>query len=188
MSDCFSIFETAHGFCAILWSESGVRGLLLPARSRVESERSLRRRAPRAGLKDPPPAIGALIGAIQRYFEGERIDFCDFRIDLREQDDFFREIYAATRRLGWGSTTTYGALAKELGAGAEAARTVGEAMAKNPLPLIIPCHRVLAAGGKPGGFSAPGGTSAKLRMLELEGVRLGVSTSAQSDLFARTER
>ena len=79
----------------------------------------------------------------------------------------------ALRRVGWGRTTTYGALAKEVGAGREAARDVGEAMAKNPAPLIIPCHRVLAAGGKIGGFSAPGGSRTKVRMLELEGVRVG---------------
>ena len=83
-----------------------------------------------------------------------------------------RRVYAAVRRLGWGETTTYGALAKALGAGPEAARDVGQAMARNPVPLIVPCHRVLAAGGKLGGFSAPGGAAAKRRMLELEGVRL----------------
>jgi methylated-DNA-[protein]-cysteine S-methyltransferase len=79
----------------------------------------------------------------------------------------------------WGQTTTYGALAKELGAGPQAARAVGEAMARNPIPLIVPCHRVLAAGGELGGFSAPGGTDTKLRMLELEGVRI----SQQQSLF-----
>jgi len=78
----------------------------------------------------------------------------------------------ALRRVGWGRTTTYGALATEVGAGREAARDVGQAMARNPAPLIIPCHRVLAAGGKIGGFSAPGGSRTKLRMLELEGVRV----------------
>ena len=76
------------------------------------------------------------------------------------------------RRIGWGRTTTYGALAKDIGAGPEVARDVGTAMAENPVPLIIPCHRVLAAGGKLGGFSAPGGAATKIRMLKLEGVRL----------------
>jgi methylated-DNA-[protein]-cysteine S-methyltransferase len=76
-------------------------------------------------------------------------------------------------------TTTYGALAKEIGAGPEAARDVGTAMAKNPVPLIIPCHRVLAAGGQVGGFSAPGGSARKSRMLELEGVRMAPPEPAQ---------
>jgi O-6-methylguanine DNA methyltransferase len=82
---------------------------------------------------------------------------------------FFNQIYAAARRVGWGNTTTYGTLAKQVGAGPEVARNVGQAMAKNPVPLIIPCHRVLAAGGKLGGFSAPGGSATKERMLALEG-------------------
>jgi len=91
-------------------------------------------------------------------------------------------IYAAARRVGWGRTITYGALAKEIGAGPEGAREVGAAMARNPVALIIPCHRVLAAGGKVGGFSAPGGAATKVRMLELEGVRLASSEPAQSSL------
>src|SRR6266403_1640528 len=85
----------------------------------------------------------------------------------------------AARRVGWGHTTTYGTLAKELGAGPEAARDVGQVMAKNPVALLIPCHRVLAAGGKIGGFSAPGGSAAKIRMLALEGVDLEPPRPAQ---------
>jgi methylated-DNA-[protein]-cysteine S-methyltransferase len=81
--------------------------------------------------------------------------------------------------VGWGHTTTYGTLAKELGAGPEVARDIGQAMARNPVALIIPCHRVLAAGGKIGGFSAPGGTATKLRMLALEGVDLEPPPPAQ---------
>jgi methylated-DNA-[protein]-cysteine S-methyltransferase len=84
--------------------------------------------------------------------------------------------------VGWGHTTTYGALAKEIGAGREGARDVGQAMAKNPVPLIIPCHRVLAAGGKIGGFSAPGGAAAKVRMLQLEGIRVAQPEAAQPSL------
>jgi methylated-DNA-[protein]-cysteine S-methyltransferase len=100
-------------------------------------------------------------------------------LDLAPEDAFFAQIYAALRRVGWGRTTTYGALAKEVGAGREAARDVSEAMARNPAPLIIPCHRVLAAGGRIGGFSAPGGSRTKIRMLELEGVRIGPPAPAQ---------
>jgi len=105
--------------------------------------------------------------------------FSRFKLDLGERDPFFQRIYAAARQVGWGRTTTYGALAKELGAGPEAARDVGEAMAKNPVALIIPCHRVLAAGGKVGGFSAPGGSAAKIRMLALEGVHVEPAPPAQ---------
>jgi methylated-DNA-[protein]-cysteine S-methyltransferase len=116
--------------------------------------------------------VAAVVAAVKRYFEGEETDFSDVALDLGEEETFFVQIYAAARRVGWGRTTTYGALTKEVGAGREAARDVGQAMAENPVPLIIPCHRVLAAGGRIGGFSAPGGAAAKIRMLELEGVRL----------------
>ena len=127
----------------------------------------------------PTPEVAEAVAAVRRYFEGDETDFSDFKLDLGEQDPFFRQIYAAARRVRWGHTTTYGALAKELGAGPEAARDVGQAMAKNPVALIIPCHRVLTAGGKVGGFSAPGGSAAKIRMLVLEGVRLESALPAQ---------
>ncbi len=131
------------------------------------------RRLPGAEPGTPTADVAELVAAVKRYFEGEKVEFSAAPIDLGGQDGFFRRVYAAARRVGWGHTTTYGALAKELGAGPEFARDVGVAMAKNPVPLIIPCHRVLAAGGKVGGFSAPGGSTAKIRMLELEGVRVG---------------
>jgi methylated-DNA-[protein]-cysteine S-methyltransferase len=126
--------------------------------------------------------VAEVIKATQRYFAGEPVDFSDVRLDLDGEVAFFQRIYAALRRVGWGQTTTYGTLAKELGAGPKAAQDVGQAMAQNPVPLIIPCHRVLAAGGKVGGFSAPGGSTAKIRMLELEGVRVGLPEPAQRSL------
>ncbi len=129
------------------------------------------RRVPGAEAGVPPPEAAEVVAAVQRYFAGEETDFSAVGLDLGEQEPFFARIYAAARRVGWGQTTTYGALARELGAGPEAARDVGQAMARNPVALIIPCHRVLAAGGKVGGFSAPGGARTKLRMLEIEGVR-----------------
>lgn len=166
-------FDTAMGFCAIAWSEAGITRFPLPSRSAEAAERSMRRRAPRAEPAAPPEDVAAVVAAAKRYFAGEETDFSHIRLDLTGEDAFFARIYAALRRVGWGCTTTYGALAKEVGAPREAARDVGKAMAKNPAPLIIPCHRVLAAGGKIGGFSAPGGSGTKLRMLELEGVRVG---------------
>jgi methylated-DNA-[protein]-cysteine S-methyltransferase len=154
----YCVFETAAGFCAIAWSDAGVARFHLPTGTAASTEHGLRRR-----LIDAEPA--------KRYFAGEQVDFASVSLDLRGQDEFFAKIYAAARRIGWGRTTTYGSLAQEIGAGPEAARDVGQAMAKNPVPLIIPCHRVLAAGGKLGGFSAPGGSATKQRMLEMEGRR-----------------
>ena len=168
----YLVFETASGFCGIAWNSVGITCLRLPTRNAEAAERGLRRRAPGAEPGAPTPAVAEAVAAVKRYFEGEATDFSGLELDLGEQEAFFKQVYAAARRVGWGHTTTYGALTKEVGAGPEAARDVGQAMARNPVPLIIPCHRVLAAGGKIGGFSAPGGSAAKIRMLELEGVHV----------------
>ena len=133
----------------------------------------LLRRLPGARPGAPTAEVVEVVAAVKRHFDGQRTDFSRVKLDLGDQDPFFEQVYAAARQIGWGRTTTYGSLAKELGAGPEAARDVGRAMATNPVPLLIPCHRVLAAGGKIGGFSAPGGSAAKIRMLELEGVHVG---------------
>ena len=170
------------GFCAIGWGQGGVTRFVLPTSSAGAAERHFLRRLPDAKPGAPPPEVLEAVGAVRRYFEGAEVDFSDTRVDLEAQDEFFRQVYAATRRVGWGQTTTYGALAKGLGAGPEAARDVGQAMARNPVPLIIPCHRVLAAGAKVGGFSAPGGAATKVRLLELEGVRVTPPPPAQQSL------
>ncbi|MBP2234286.1 methylated-DNA-[protein]-cysteine S-methyltransferase [Sinorhizobium kostiense] len=178
----YHIFGTAAGFCGIAWSNSGITRFQLPTKSADATERLLRRRLTYAEPEIPPPRVEEVIAAVRRYFEGNETDFSAFELDLAGQDTFFRQVYAAARKVPWGHTTTYGALAKSLGAGPEAARDVGQAMARNPVALIIPCHRVLAAGGKIGGFSAPGGSSTKLRMLEMEGVCIGPPEPAQQSL------
>jgi len=175
----YHLFETRAGICGIAWNEAGITRLQLPADSAAATERLLWRRVSGAEPAAATPDVTEAVATVQRYFEGKETDFSAFRLDLGEQDAFSRQIYAAARRIGWGRTTTYGTLAKELGAGPEAARDVGQAMARNPVALIIPCHRVLAAGGKAGGFSAPGGSAAKIRMLALEGVRVGPPPPAQ---------
>jgi methylated-DNA-[protein]-cysteine S-methyltransferase len=174
------VFETAAGFCAIAWSEGGVTRFILPATTAAAAERRLRRRAPDAEPGLPPPPVAEAIALATRYFSGEPSDFSGVPLDLGGEEPFFAEVYDALRRVGWGRTTTYGALAAAIGATREAARDVGEAMAKNPMPLLIPCHRVLAASGKLGGFSAPGGAATKARMLRLEGVDLDPPAPAQS--------
>lgn len=175
----YFVFEVVGGFCGIAWDSEGVTRFCLPVASASEATRMLLRRVPGAVLATPTSEVAQIIAAAERYFTGEAADFARFKVVLGDQGELFQRIYAAARRVGWGQTTTYGALAKELGGGPEAAREVGQAMAQNPVPLIIPCHRVLAAGGKVGGFSAPGGAATKIRMLELEGVRL----QAQQSLF-----
>ncbi len=165
----YEVFESARGFVAIAWRAQGITSLRLPVGSPAAATQALVARVGRAVRAAPPPEVDAIIGRITRYFAGEAVDFSDVAVDLGAPAPFFARVYARIRRLGWGRTTTYGAIAKELGAGPEAARDVGKAMAANPVPLIVPCHRVLAAGGKIGGFSAPGGAETKRWMLELEG-------------------
>jgi methylated-DNA-[protein]-cysteine S-methyltransferase len=175
----YFIFETPNGFCGIAWNDVGITRVQLPATSAKTAERLMLRRTPGAEPGMPIPMVREAVAAVKRYFEGNETDFSRFPLDLGGQDGFFQRVYAAARRIKWGHTTTYGTLAKELGGGPETAREVGQAMGQNPIPLIIPCHRVLAAGGKIGGFSAPGGAAAKMRMLDLERVRLDVSDGNQ---------
>lgn len=175
----YHVFDTQGGPCGIAWSDAGVTRFQLPAADAATTRRLLLRNLADASPAEPPPAVAAAVAEVRRYFAGERADFSGVPLDLSNQSAFFRQIYAIARKLGWGETTTYGALARELGTGPEGAREVGEAMARNPVALIIPCHRVLAAGGRIGGFSAPGGSASKQRMLALEGVFLAPPPPAQ---------
>ena len=175
----YRLFETAHGAAAIAWDADGVISFRLPASSSEATERALLRHLPNAIPGEPPPEVAETIAAARRYFDGEEMDFSNVPLNLGAQQPFFTRVYERVRQLGWGQTTTYGAVARELGAGPEAARAVGQAMASNPIPLIIPCHRVLAAGGKVGGFSAPGGSTSKLKMLAIEGVDMSPPEPAQ---------
>ena len=164
----YHLFDTKLGTAGIAWSDEGITRFRLPDADRAAAERDLKTKGTPAA---PPPAIAAVIEEAQRYFAGARIDFTAIPLDLKQVDPFRRAIYQALRKVGFGETVTYGELARRVGATEPtAARDVGVAMARNPVPLIIPCHRVLAAGGKLGGFSAPGRTEAKQRMLALEGV------------------
>jgi methylated-DNA-[protein]-cysteine S-methyltransferase len=164
----YHLFETKLGWCGIAWSDDGISRFRLPDPDREAAERQIRAKGE---PQEPPPHIAAVVAQATRYFAGERIDFSDIGLDLAGVEPFRRAIYDTLRTVGFGKTVTYGELAKRAGApGPTAAQEVGVAMARNPVPLIIPCHRVLAAGGKLGGFSAPGRTEAKERMLTLEGV------------------
>lgn len=164
------IFDTALGEFGIGWTEAGVARLQLPGLDRAGLLERINRGDARPG--EPTRAVAAVIDRIEDYAEGEAVDFSTVKLDLGGVPDFNRRAYDLLLRIGWGETTTYGALARELG-DVTLSRAVGAAMGANPIPLIIPCHRVLASDGKPGGFSAPGGAESKLRMLELEGVSVG---------------
>ena len=175
------VFETELGFMGLAWSETGLTRLSLPQSSREAVERRLLRLDDIAGpdSASQPPWIAELIVAIRAYARGEAIDFSAVPVDLQGVDDFRLAIYEAARRLAFGETTTYGELASSAGH-AGLARETGAALGANPVPLVIPCHRILAAGGKISGFSAPGGSAAKERMLGLECVRVGPPPAAQA--------
>lgn len=174
-----AVFETALGFMGLSWNEKGVTHLFLAEQRRESVERRLLRATGAGPSGLMPPWVEDLVAAIKAYAGGSRVDFSAVPVDLAGVDAFRLAIYAAARKLGFGETTTYGELAKRAGHGG-LPRETGAALGANPVPLIIPCHRILAAGGKIGGFSAPGGSASKERMLALEGVHVGPPPAAQA--------
>jgi len=173
-----AVLETVIGFMGIAWSEKGLIRLCLPERSRESVERRLMRHAGVSADTKQPQWVVDLIASIKAYAAGEDVDFSGVPVDLDGIDDFRLAIYDAARKLGYGETTTYGELAKRAGQPG-LPRETGAALGANPVPLVIPCHRILAAGGKIGGFSAPGGSATKEKMLAMEGVRVGPPPPAQ---------
>jgi methylated-DNA-[protein]-cysteine S-methyltransferase len=172
-----TIFDTALGPCGIAWTEQGLTHVQFAEADRSATERRLVARSASAGAAKPPARIAALVDDIKRYCAGEPVDFSAVAVDLSALDPYRRRLYETMRTLAWGQTTTYGDLARQLGSTDwEGARDVGQAMGRNPMPIVIPCHRVLAAGGKIGGFSAPGGAKTKAKLLALEGVHFERAT------------
>lgn len=167
-----ALFDTPIGACGLAWSEAGITALQLPAASPQRTLATLLRRHPGARQASPTPAVQAAIDDVLALLHGEPMDLSHVRLDMGGVADFHRRVYEASRRIGPGHTCTYGELAQRLGEPG-AARAVGQALGANPFAIIVPCHRVLAAGGRSGGFSAPGGVDTKLRLLEIERARFG---------------
>jgi methylated-DNA-[protein]-cysteine S-methyltransferase len=153
-------FETALGTCAVRWTTEGIAGVRLPSATTA--------RLPRAADVPVPEPVRAVIDAIVAVLDGERRDLGFVALDEAGLDELQRKVYAATRTVLPGTTVTYGAIARAIGR-PDAARDVGAALARNPFPIVVPCHRVVGANGKLTGFSAPGGLATKRRMLQLEG-------------------
>jgi methylated-DNA-[protein]-cysteine S-methyltransferase len=152
----------------VAWNAVGLTRLQLPEASVTDTERRLLRRGATLESGTVPDFVTSAITSLAAYFEGARVDFGQALLDTAMLTAFDAAIYAALRDVAWGRTTTYGTLAATVGA-PEAARAVGVAMSHNPWPIIVPCHRVLAANGAMGGFSAYGGTMTKQKLLALEG-------------------
>ena len=163
----YCLFDTAVGVCAIAWTPDGsVNFFQLPESSSRLTEERIAGQA--AKVESSPTAVTRIVDRVQRHLRGELQDFRDVPVELRGVPPFSLRVLNATREILTGETTSYGALATRLGSPG-AARAVGQALGKNPIPLIIPCHRILAAGGKSGGFSAAGGVTTKSRLLTIEG-------------------
>lgn len=169
----YHLFDTDIGRCAIAWSERGVAAVQLPEASDAETRGRVVRRVPHAVAAEPPPALEHAVEGMVDLLAGRRSPAAELawvELDLRGVPEFERTVYEVARTVPAGETVTYGDIARRLG-DRGASRAVGQALGRNPWPLIVPCHRVLAASGSLGGFSASGGRALKLRILQIERAR-----------------
>lgn len=171
----FALFDTAIGFCAVVWSERGIFGVQLPEADARATQARVLKRYPPAVKSAPPEHVKHAIAGMTALLDGEARDLTDIVIDDDGTPDFNKRVYAIARTIPPGQTMTYGEIAERLGDKA-LARAVGQALGENPVPIVMPCHRVLAAGGKSGGFSAAGGVVTKLKLLTIEGAQPGGPT------------
>jgi methylated-DNA-[protein]-cysteine S-methyltransferase len=172
----FAIFDTAIGRCGIVWGERGISAVQLPMGSEEKTRGRLRQRDADMVESVPPAYVQHAIEGMIELLAGKPNDLLDIELDLDGVPAFNRGVYDIARRIPPGKTMTYGDIAKKLG-GVELSRDVGQALGRNPCPIVVPCHRVLAAGGKPGGFSANGGVVTKLKMLAIEGAAVNHTPS-----------
>ena len=166
----FAIFDSAIGPCGIAWGGRGIHAVQLPMGSEDKTRGRIRQRYGEIAEAPPPPPaqVQRAIDGMVELLAGKPNDLADVVLDLDGVPEFNRGVYDIARSIPPGQTLTYGDIAKRLG-GVELSRDVGQALGRNPCPIVVPCHRVLAAGGKPGGFSANGGVVTKLKMLAIEG-------------------
>jgi len=171
MASSFALFDTAIGRCGIAWGGQGVAGVQLPEAGEPETRARMLQRFPAAGEAPPPPEVQQAIERMVALLCGASSDLSAIALDMDQVPAFHRRVYEVARAIPPGMTLSYGDVAARVGAPG-AARAVGQALGRNPFPIVVPCHRVLAAGGKIGGFSAQGGVVTKRRMLAIEGAQL----------------
>lgn len=164
----FALFDTPLGPCGLAWGPDGLRGLQLPERDRPSALAHLARRFPDLAEAEPSVEARTIMARVAAHLGGGRDDYADVTLDFARVGAWEASVYRAARAIPAGETRTYGALAATLGE-AGAAQAVGQALGRNPWPIIVPCHRITAADGRTGGFSAPGGAATKLKLLEIEG-------------------
>jgi methylated-DNA-[protein]-cysteine S-methyltransferase len=168
----YTIFDTTVGRCGIAWGHAGIVGVLLAEAREIETRRRLLRQHPDARELRPPPTVELAIEGIVALLRGQGADLSDVTLDMHAISPFSGRVYALTRAIPRGEIMTYGEVAKRLGASG-AIHAVGQAITRNPYPIIIPCHRVLAAPGETNGLCANGGVVTKRRLLSLEGALAG---------------
>ena len=164
----FAIFDSAIGACGIVWGPRGITATQLPMGSEEKTRNRIHQRNADLTEAEPPAEVQNAIDGMIELLAGKPNDLMDIALDLDGVPAFNRGVYDIARTIPPGKTMTYGDIARRLG-GVELSRDVGQALGRNPCPVVVPCHRVLAAGGKPGGFSANGGVTTKLKMLAIEG-------------------
>ena len=172
----FVLFDTPIGICGIEWGPRGINGLQLPMGSDEKTRTRIRQRHGDISEAAPTKEVQRAIDRIIELLAGKPDDLRDIPLDLDGVPEFNRGVYDIARTIPPGQTMTYGDIAKRLG-GVELSRDVGQALGRNPCPIVVPCHRVLAAGRKPGGFSAKGGISTKLKILAIEGAAVNHTPS-----------
>jgi methylated-DNA-[protein]-cysteine S-methyltransferase len=184
----FAITPTALGAFGTAWTEAGIVRTWMHDRTAEGTRQQIVRAFPGAQEGVPPAGIASALADVARLLEGEH-RMPNAALDMRAIPEFDRRVYEVARTIPPGETMTYGAIAKALGEEPMRARDVGVALARNPFAPIVPCHRVVAAGGKLGGYSAPGGAATKRRLLELEGAavvalptQLGLSFAERADV------
>lgn len=167
----YTLFDTAIGRCGIAWSTRGITCVLLPEADEALTRARLERHAAEAAA---PPEIEVVICAIASLLRGEPTDLSFAVLDMDGVPSFERRVYEVARNIPPGATLTYGEIAARVGL-PRAAQAVGQALGRNPFPIIVPCHRVVAAGGRLGGFSAHGGRTTKAKLLAIEGAKVQLS-------------
>jgi methylated-DNA-[protein]-cysteine S-methyltransferase len=186
----YALFDTVIGTAGIAWGEAGLIGVHLPERDAENNRRSFQRRFPGIAEAEIPDALMPTVEGIRALMRGEKVDLTKAPLDIGRVPAFNAKVYAIARAIPPGETMTYGEIATRLG-DRLLARDVGAAMGANPWPILVPCHRVTAAGGKPGGFSARGGVNTKLKLLAIEGAAVvqppapkpKAAPAPQGDLF-----
>src|SRR6188768_124489 len=177
----FTLFDTAIGRCGIAWGSNGICGVHLPEATPSATRRRMILRYPEVKESAPPPAVQRAVDRIVTLLRGEAAELEQIALDMRLVPPFHRRVYELARTIPAGKTLSYGEVASRIGSPG-AARAVGQALGRNPFAIVVPCHRVLAAGGKMGGFSANGGIGTKLRMLSIESAQVnGHDTMFEGD-------